>query len=107
MNPFRKVTDAGITLVFGSDSMPMGPLYGLTGATEHPFPANRLTPAEAFEGYTERPAYAVFEEGRKGRIESGMFADLVVINKDPLTAETPTLLKIEYVLVAGKSGLGT
>jgi len=104
MNPFRKVTDAGITLVFGSDSMPMGPLYGLTGATEHPFPANRLTPAEAFDGYTERPAYAVFEEGRKGRIEPGMFADLVVINKDPLTAATPALLKIEYVLVAGKSG---
>jgi hypothetical protein len=106
MNPFRKVIDAGIPLVFGSDSMPMGPLYGLTGATEHPFFANRLAPAEAFGCYTERPPYAVFDEGRKGRIETGMLADLVVLNENPLAGTVPTLLKIENVLVGGKPRSG-
>lgn len=104
MNPFRKVADAGIKLVFGSDSMPMGPLYGLAGAIGHPLPANRLSPAEAFRDYTERPAYAAFQEDRMGRIEPGMLADLVVLNKNPLAGSNLSLLKIENVLVAGKSG---
>lgn len=103
MNPFRKVVDAGITLVFGSDSMPLGPLYGLAGATGHPFSLGRLTPAEAFFRYTEQPAYAVFEERQKGRIEPGMLADLVVLSADPLAATGRTLLKIENVRVGGKS----
>jgi predicted amidohydrolase YtcJ len=102
MNPYRKVFAAGIPLVFGSDSMPMGPLYGIPGAIRHPDPLCRLDTAQAFRGYTERPAYAIFEEDRIGRIEPGMLCDLTVLDRDPLGASDPSLIKIENVIVDGK-----
>jgi predicted amidohydrolase YtcJ len=103
MNPFRKVIEHGIPLVFGSDSMPLDPGLGLYGAIDHPFGAGRLDPAEAFASYTNRPAYATFDEDRKGKIEAGMLADLVVLNKDPLAWVNPPLLNIEKVLVGGRA----
>lgn len=106
MNPFRKVIEHGIPLVFGSDSMPLDPRLGLSGAIDHPFSAGRLDPAEAFASYTNRPAYATFDEGRKGKIEAGMLADLVVLNNDPLAWVSPSLINIEKVLVGGRPGPG-
>jgi predicted amidohydrolase YtcJ len=102
MNPFRKVVAAGIPLVFGSDSMPMGPLFGLTGAIQHPNPSCRLDPARAFGAYTERPAYAVFEEGRIGRIETGMLCDLAVLDRNPLAVSDSSLIKVENVILGGQ-----
>ncbi len=106
MNPFRKIGQAGIKMVFGSDSMPIGPLIGLEGAINHPFPSGRLGPGEAFYRYTTAPAYATFEEGRKGTIAAGQLADLVVLDRDPLKATSPSLVKIKLVLVGGVIAAG-
>ena len=38
--------------------------------------------AEAIDGYTRWPAYASFEEQRKGTLAAGMLADIVVLASD-------------------------
>lgn len=82
-NRFRDVLDAGITLAFGSDTMPMHPLYGIHHAVNAPEPSQRLDAAEAVEAYTKGAAYAEFAEDRKGSLEPGMFADAVVLDDCP------------------------
>jgi predicted amidohydrolase YtcJ len=47
----------------------------------------RLTPYEALKCITEWSAYQHFEEDRKGTLEVGKLADLVILDKNPLTSE--------------------
>ncbi|MCK5152314.1 MAG: amidohydrolase, partial [Candidatus Thorarchaeota archaeon] len=58
MNAFRTALDNGAHLAFGSDGMPLGPLYGIWAATTHPNPKVRLTVEEALRCYTRESAYA-------------------------------------------------
>jgi len=82
-NPLRQVVDSGLPLAFGSDGMPVGPLYGLHWAVNAPYPGQQLSVGEALVCYTEAPARLSFEEEVKGKLESGMLADLVVLDEDP------------------------
>ncbi len=82
-NPFRRILDMGIPLAFGSDNMPLSPLYGVHWAVNAPFEAQRLTVEEALRAYTLGSAYASGEEALKGSLEPGKLADLVVLEKDP------------------------
>jgi predicted amidohydrolase YtcJ len=102
MNPFGALIKARARLVFGSDCMPMGPLYGIEGALHHPSTHCRLNIADAFRLYTESGAYPTFDEDKKGRIETGYLADLVVLNKNPLEEENAADLKVQMVMVGGK-----
>jgi len=83
-NPLRRVVDEGLPLALGSDGMPISPLYGLHWAVNGPYPAQRLTVEEAIDRYTAGGARFGFEEAVKGRIESEMLADLVVLDENPL-----------------------
>jgi len=83
-NPLRRVVDGGLPLAFGSDGMPVSPLYGLHSAVNAPYPDQRLTAEEAVACYTAGGAWFGFEESVKGKIEPGMLADLVVLDEDPL-----------------------
>jgi predicted amidohydrolase YtcJ len=56
----------------------------------------RLTPYEALKCITEWSAYQHFEEDRKGTLEVGKLADLVILDKNPLTSE---LNNIKDILV--------
>ena len=102
MNCFRKLYDAGVKVIFGSDCMPLGPLYGIKGAHQHPFSCGRLSRKEAFKMYTKAGAYATFEEGKKGTVEKGKFADLVVLDKNPLKEKNLDDIKILMTIVNGK-----
>lgn len=102
MNPFQQFIRAGIRMVFGSDSMPLGPRYGIEGAVNHPMPQNRITNREALFSYTTAPAYATFEEQNKGMVKPGMLADLVVLEKDPIQTRPATANKIKLVMVGGR-----
>jgi len=101
MNPFGSLVRKRIKLVFGSDCMPLGPLYGIQGAINHPCEDERLSIAQAFLLYTESGAYATFEEKRKGKLERGYFADLTILNENPLEAQNYADLKVEAVMVGG------
>jgi predicted amidohydrolase YtcJ len=58
---------------------------------------------DALEAYTVGAAWASFDEGRKGTIEAGMLADLVVLSTDIF--ETPAALasaRVSYTIFDGK-----
>lgn len=104
MNCFRSILESGVRVVFGSDCMPLGPLYGIEGAVLHPSSCGRLDTATAFRLYTEAGAYATFDETRKGKLQAGYLADLVVLDKNPLEEKNLTGLKINAVMVGGEFG---
>ncbi|NJC96995.1 MAG: amidohydrolase [Anaerolineae bacterium] len=47
------------------------------------YPEQRLTLAQAWEGYTLGPAYAAYMEDRLGRLAPDHLADLIVLDKNP------------------------
>ena len=64
----------------------------------------RLTPYEALKCITEWSAYQHFEEDRKGTIEVGKIADLVLLNANPLKTELNDIKDI-IVLETIKEGV--
>jgi len=80
LNPLRTACRLDGTF-FGSDCMPLDPLLGLSGATNHPIAAQRLSPGEALEAYTARPARSVARPLASGRLEEGEPADFVVLER--------------------------
>lgn len=100
IDPHREVLARGIPLAFGSDGMPMGPLYGIGLALEPPQPAQRLSWVEAVRSYTEGAAHASWMEKDLGAIAPGKWADLVVLSGDP--AHTPWgELEVDLTFLAG------
>jgi hypothetical protein len=63
----------------------------------------RLTPLEALKAITIWGAYSHFEDDRKGSIEPGKLADLVILDKNPLTVDPMTINQI-VVLETIKEG---
>ncbi|MEM4780734.1 MAG: amidohydrolase [Halalkalicoccus sp.] len=82
-NRYRDLLDAGATLAFGSDCMPLDPLLGVHHAVTAPAESQRLTVTEALRAYTSGAAYAGFDEERLGTGEPGKLADLVVLEESP------------------------
>jgi hypothetical protein len=68
------------------------------------YPQERLTMEEALTGYTLGSAFATFEENIKGSIEVGKLSDLVVLDRDLLTAAPQDVLKTKvlYTIFGGK-----
>ena len=64
----------------------------------------KLTPYEALKGITEWSAYQHFEENKKGTIENGKLADLVILDKNPLKVAEKDIKNI-VVLETIKEGI--
>jgi len=92
-NPFRSLLSSGRPLAFGSDSMPMGPLFGLRGAIEHPNPSERLSLTEALAAYTAGGPASVGEAA--GTLTPGGPADLVVLDARAFTNEALLSASVE------------
>ena len=67
-------------------------------------PEQRITPFEALRAITADAAWQNFEEDRKGTLESGKLADLVVLSDDPLAVE-PMKMRDIQVLETIKEGI--
>lgn len=112
--PFRSLIDAGLVVLGGSDHMirfdpreainPYQPFYSMwmaitrktvSGAVLNP--EQRITREEALRMWTINGAYNTFEEKRKGSIEPGKLADMVVISKDYLDCPVDEIKNIEAV----------
>jgi predicted amidohydrolase YtcJ len=68
------------------------------------FADQRMSRMEALKSYTINGAYAAFEEGNRGSLEPGKYADVTVLSKDILKIpedEIPTA-KVTYTIVGGK-----
>ncbi len=103
MNPFASIVKSGLPLVFGSDCMPFNPLYGIHWALNAPYPMQRISPEQAFKAYTIGGAYASFEENKKGTIEVGKLADLIMLDGDPFTdPQDIREMSVEMTILDGK-----
>ncbi len=109
-NPFASLSRANLPVVFSSDGMPAGPLFGLRGATHHANSRERIAAAEAFYRYTRASAdvFASWEEEEAGEprpanglITPGGRSDLVVLSGNPLLAD-PDRLRVEATIAEGQ-----
>lgn len=91
LNRFRAYAEAGLPLAFGSDDMPLGPLYGIRSAVEAPEPSQRVSVEQAIQAYTAGAAWAGFGENEVGALREGLLADLVVLSGDPRSADVAGL----------------
>jgi predicted amidohydrolase YtcJ len=68
------------------------------------YPDQRMSRMEALKTMTINGAYAAFEEGNRGSLKPGKYADVTVLSKDILTIpedEIP-MAKVTYTIVGGK-----
>ena len=106
---WKTLADAGAVLAFGSaapDRAPfpfaaMAAAITRTDANGEPFggwqPEQRLSREAALAAQTAAGAWAGFAEARFGRIASGLRADFVLVDRDPLLA-TPEELRATRVI---------
>jgi predicted amidohydrolase YtcJ len=104
MNPLREFYNMSIPLAFGSDGMPLDPLYGIWSAANHPVEESRLSPLEALYCYSRGSAFASFEEDLKGTIQPGKLADLAVLSQDPTTVPIEEIkdIRVEITILGGE-----
>jgi predicted amidohydrolase YtcJ len=60
-------------------------------------PEQSITPYEAFTAVTKDAAWQYFEEDRKGTLEIGKLADLVVLSDNPFTIDPMKISSIRVV----------
>jgi predicted amidohydrolase YtcJ len=60
-------------------------------------PDQKLTPAEALQGFTTGAAWAGFMESEVGRLQPGLRADFVLLDADPLSVPAERLPKIGVI----------
>jgi predicted amidohydrolase YtcJ len=101
-NQFRTLADRGVELAFGSDCMPLDPLFGIAQAVDAPTPQQELSVFEALRAYTHGAAHAGFDEDRMGTITAGNCADLVALEESPWTAEDIADIDITMTVVGGE-----
>jgi len=112
----RSLVDAGARIIFGSDWFvaPPTPLEGLFAAVTRQtldgkapggwIPSQRISLEEALRAYTVDAAYGSFDESMKGRLASGYFADVVVLDRD-LFARPPDELREARVMATFVGGV--
>jgi len=103
----RRALDEDIPGCGGSDSPIESPsvMAGVWGAvTRHGFTADQaLSAYDALSLYTNRAAYASFEENTRGTIEAGSRADLVVLDRDPRTVPPDEIkdVRVKMTMIGG------
>jgi predicted amidohydrolase YtcJ len=68
------------------------------------YPDQRMSRMEALKSYTINGAFAAFEDGSKGSLKPGKYADVVVLSKDIMTIPEDEILttQVVYTVVGGK-----
>src|SRR5206468_4988237 len=113
MPPFRRVQASGILWGLGSDATavtPSNPFYTLgfavTGRMIGGREVNRqtITREEALIAHTRSNAWFIFQESNLGSIQSGKYADLLVLDRDYFLAPAQQIKDIKPLLtmVGGK-----
>ena len=91
-----------MALAFGSDDMPLGPLYGIASAVEAPEPEQRVGVEDAIRASTAGAAWAGFAESELGTLAPGFLADLVVLSRDPRAAGGLGDVRVDLTVVGGR-----
>jgi len=106
---WRSLLDAGVLIANGTDAPveDVDPLPSLYASVTRQrvdsglkfYPEQSMTRHEALTSYTYANAYAAFEEDRKGSLEVGKYADLVMWDTNLLTCEDEAMLAAKPVAV--------
>jgi predicted amidohydrolase YtcJ len=110
MSPTRSAADIGLRYSVHLDTpvVPMQPLQLLWSTVNRLSTSGqvigasqRVSPMEALRAMTIEAAWQIFQDERIGSLEPGKFADLVVLDGDPLTTEDVRELDVLETLVGG------
>jgi imidazolonepropionase-like amidohydrolase len=102
MQNLRKVLDAGITVVMGTDAGNIGTLHGPSILREmRLMQESGLTPLEVLKAATTNGALVLGKPDDLGVIAEGKLADLVILDADPLT-DSANLGRVYRVIKDGK-----
>jgi predicted amidohydrolase YtcJ len=117
--PFRSLLDGGLVVASGSDFPVTGidpraiiraaivrqTANGLSCGEKE-----RITAREAVYSYTAAGAYLTFDEHKKGSLEAGKLADIVVTDIDPTSVDDEPdrimEMKVERTILGGKTVFG-
>ncbi|WP_433470734.1 amidohydrolase [Saccharomonospora azurea] len=111
----RSFLDAGLRVPGSSDRPCVGtgaPLAGMRNMVERTTSGGvvlakdeRVDATEALRAFTTHAAYAACQEHRRGRIEAGMDADLVLLDDDPTSVPTSGIdgIGVLATFVAGEA----
>ena len=113
---WQTIARSGARLAFGSD-FPVespNPFPGLSAAISRRDmagqppggwrPEERVSFAQALDGFTRGAAYAGFAEDRIGSLEAGKWADFIIVDRDPTAVDAQALARTQVLetWVAGK-----
>ncbi|MCP4137886.1 MAG: amidohydrolase [bacterium] len=106
ISPLRDMLDMGIHISGGSDGpcTHPDPIKGIFAACNHYVPEQSITIEEALKMFTYEGAHMSFDEKERGSLEQNKIADMIILNKNPLTMDTKKLLdlKVEELILSGK-----
>ena len=112
---WQQFLQSEVRVPFGTDYPvePLTPFRGLYAAvtreneagTKSYFPEQKVTIEEAIGSYTNEPAFAEFAERDKGRLQPGLLADFVVLDRDITKVPAHEILgtKVLRTVVGGKT----
>ena len=97
----KRLVDAGVKVGFGTDTGPPGRFPGYFEHLEMQLMVDAgLTPMQVIQAATKNGAEFLGESKNLGTLEAGRWADLIVLNKNPLEDISNTR-SIEQVFIAG------
>jgi hypothetical protein len=103
---YRSLWDSGAVVANGSDAPieELDPLAGIRAGAlrtldDRPawHPEQALTVEQALQATCVTPAWLSYDDRRRGKLVPGYYADLVVLDRDPLTIEPEELGDLEVV----------
>lgn len=104
LNPFKTMADMGIVVSLGSDGPCTGPepMVWVHKACNNGLQS--LTIQQALKACTYNSCYLSFDEDKRGSLEKGKIADMVILSGDPYTTPTDKLdtILVESLLLGGK-----
>src|ERR1017187_2672350 len=117
---WRTMLDHGVKLAFGTD-WPVeiiNPMRGLHACVTRQLPdgtppdgwqpQEKISMDECIRAYKIGAAYAEFDEGKKGQLVTGQFADVIVLSGDVTKIPVPEILKVKVLqtIVGGRTVYG-
>ena len=114
---WNSLQKAGAKLAFGTDYdvEPINPFRGLYACVTRELPEGgpaggwqpqeKISLGDCIRAYTSGSAYAQFEDGKKGELKVGEYADFVILSQDITKVEPKELLRTEALqtVVGGKT----
>jgi predicted amidohydrolase YtcJ len=106
LNCLKKMLNMGIKVSGGSDApctLP-DPIEGIYCACNNTVSEESLSITDALKLFTANAAWMSFDEKQRGTLEAGKFADMVILNSNPLTMDPRNLreLQVETLLLQGR-----